>query len=260
MEYNKAMSYFWTILFFAVGACVGSFLNVVADRLPKGKSIISPPSHCESCGRQLRAEENIPIISYLWLKGRCRYCKATIPRRIFFVELGTAALFALLFWKYGFSHLFPVMVVYGSIFVVLTVIDLEHGLLPNKIVYPAIAIAFSVALAAHFLHLRGLPDLKSAAIGGAIGFFFLFIPAVVSRGMGWGDVKLAAFIGLATGFPLVLLALFLSIISGGLVAAALLLLKIRGRKDAIPFGPFLALGILVTLLWGTDILAWLGFV
>ncbi len=252
------MDYLWTLLFFAIGACVGSFLNVIADRLPRGGSIVSPPSHCESCGRQLRAKDNIPIISYLYLKGRCRYCGAAIPQRIFWVEIATAALFAFIFWYYGFSHLLPVMIVYGSIFIVLTVTDLEHRLLPNKIVYPAIAIALAVALASQFLHLHLLPNLKSAAIGGAVGFIFLLVPALISRGMGWGDVKLAAFIGLATGFPLVLLALFLSIISGGLVAAALLLLKIKGRKDAIPFGPFLALGTLVTLLWGNNILAWLG--
>ncbi len=252
------MDYLWLLLSFAIGACFGSFLNVVADRLPRSLSIVSPPSHCESCGRRLQAEDNIPIISYLHLKGRCRYCGASIPRRIFWVELGTAALFAFLFWKYGLSHQLPVMAVYGSIFIVLTVTDLEHGILPNKIVYPSIAVALAVATAAHFLHLSGLPDLKSAAIGGAVGFVFLLVPALISRGMGWGDVKLAAFIGLATGFPLVLLALFLSIIAGGLVAAALLLLKIKGRKDAIPFGPFLALGTLVTLLWGDNILGWLG--
>lgn len=254
------MDYLWTGLFFVIGACFGSFLNVVADRLPRGKSIVSPPSHCENCGHRLSAEDNIPIISYLWLRGRCRYCGAAIPRRIFWVELGTAALSAFLFWHYGFSYLLPLMMVYGYIFIVLTVTDLEHGLLPNKIVYPAIAIASAVALTAHFLHLHGLPDLKSAAIGGAIGFFFLFIPAIISRGMGWGDVKLAAFIGLATGFPLVLLALFLSIITGGLVAAMLLLLKIKGRKDAIPFGPFLSVSTLAALLWGADIIARLGFI
>lgn len=253
------MSYFWMLVFSAAGACLGSFLNVVADRLPQGKSIVSPPSHCESCHRRLSASDNIPIISYLRLRGRCRYCGAAIPQRIFWVEIGTAVLFALLFWKYGFSYHLPVMMTYGSILIVLTVTDLEHGILPNRIVYSAIAIAFAVALIAHFLRPGGLPDLKSAAIGGAIAFFFLFIPAIISRGMGWGDVKLAAFIGLATGFPLVLLALFLSIISGGLVAAVLLLLKIKGRKDAIPFGPFLSLGTLVALLWGNDILAWSGF-
>jgi len=251
--------YLWTLLFFAIGACFGSFLNVVADRLPRGKSIVSPPSHCESCDRRLSADDNIAIISYLWLKGRCRYCHAAIPRRIFLMELGTATLFAFLYWKYGFSYLLPVMLVYGCIFILLTVIDLEHGLLPNKIVYPAIGIALAVALAAQLLDLQHLPHLKSAAIGGAIGFVFLLIPAVVTRGIGWGDVKLAAFIGLACGFPLVLLALFLSIIGGGLVAGVLLLLKIKGRKDAIPFGPFLALGTVVTLLWGKGILTWFGF-
>lgn len=253
------MNYFWTALFFLVGACTGSFLNVIADRLPAGRSIVSPPSHCENCHRRLSADDNIPIFSYLRLRGRCRYCRAIIPQRIFWVEIGTATLFAFLFWRYGFSYLLPVMAVYGCIFIVLTVIDIEHGLLPNKIVYPAIAIAFVVAVASQLMHLFPLPNLKSAAIGGAIGFVFLLIPAIISRGMGWGDVKLAAFIGLATGFPLVLLALFISIVSGGLVAGALLLLKIKGRKDAIPFGPFLSLGTLVTLLWGNNILAWLGF-
>lgn len=253
------MTYLWTFLFFVSGACVGSFLNVVADRLPAGKSIVSPPSHCENCHRQLSADDNIPIFSYLRLRGRCRYCHAIIPQRIFWVEIGTATLFAFLFWRYGFSYLLPVMAVYSCIFIVLTVTDIEHGLLPNRIVYPAIAIALTLALISQFLRLPRFPDLKDAAIGGAIGFVFLLIPAIISRGMGWGDVKLAAFIGLATGFPLVLLALFISIVSGGLTAGILLLLKIKGRKDAIPFGPFLSLGTVVTLLWGNGILAWLGF-
>lgn len=254
------MDYFWTLLFFTIGACVGSFLNVVADRLPQGKSIVLPPSHCENCQRRLSVDDNIPVVSYLWLRGRCRYCHAAIPQRVFWVELGTAAMFAFLYGKYSFTYLLPVMLIYGCIFIVLTVIDLEHGLLPNKVVYPAMAISFAVAVASQVLHLSPLPDLKSAVIAGAIGFVFLLIPAVISRGMGWGDVKLAAFIGLATGFPLVLLALFISIVSGGVVAGILLLLKIKGRKDAIPFGPFLSLGTLVALLWGNSILAWLGFI
>jgi len=143
----------------------------------------------------------------------------------------------------------------------LGVIDLEHKLILNKIVYPAAVVALIISI---FLPQPGItdislpwPEIVNGTIGGAVGLVFLLIPALISRGgMGWGDVKMAALIGLVTGFPLVLVALLLGTISGGLVAGILLLLKIKKRKDAIPFGPFLSLATIATLLWGSEILNW----
>jgi len=249
-----------------VGAALGSFINVVSDRLPEGKSIISPPSHCSECQYQIRSSDNIPIFSYLWLRGRCRNCGTTIPQRLLWVELGTAILFAFLYWHYGLGWELALVALYCCLFISLLLIDLEHSILPNKIVYPGMIIALAIATLGSILGFEPVDIvgggfrlwIVDAAVGGGIGFGILFIIALISRGgMGWGDVKLAALIGLITGFPLVILALFFAVIGGGLTAAILLLLKLKGRKDAIPFGPFLSLSAMVTLFWGSNILNWL---
>jgi leader peptidase (prepilin peptidase)/N-methyltransferase len=169
---------------------------------------------------------------------------------LLWVELATGLIFAFTFWYYGLTWDFAITVFYASLFLVLLVIDLEHGLILNKITYPAMA----VALIMSFWVKAGIVN---SLIGGGIGFAFLLLPVLVyPRGMGWGDVKMAALIGLVTGFPLVLVALLMGVIGGGLVAAMLLLLKIKKRKDAIPFGPFLSLATIATLYWGQDILGW----
>jgi leader peptidase (prepilin peptidase)/N-methyltransferase len=176
------------------------------------------------------------------------------------VEIGTGVLFGYLYWHYmvwhhGLGIELAVVAFYSCLFIVLLVIDLEHGLILNKIIYPALAVAllFSIFLPQSKI----VPEIKQAAIGGGIGLgLFLLIVLISKGGMGWGDVKLAALIGLVTGFPLILVALLMGIILGGLVAGVLLLFKIKKRREAIPFGPFLSLATIVTLLWGSDILSW----
>jgi len=247
------------VIFVILGMIVASFLNVCADRLPAGQSLVYPPSHCPACSRRLAAKDLIPIFSYLWLRGRCCYCKAPIPRRVLWVEIATAALFGLAYWQYGLSIELPIALFYISLFMVIFVIDFEHGLILNKIVYPALVVALllSVFFTIFLPDVSIVPSIARAAIGGGIGFVLFLLVAIVSRGgMGFGDVKLAALIGLATGFPLVIVALLMGIILGGLVAVILLGFKIRKRKEAIPFGPFLAVAAVVTLLWGSDILNW----
>jgi len=256
------------VAFALFGTAIGSFLNVCIDRLPLGKSLLYPPSHCDTCQHRLSPKDLIPVFSYLWLRRRCRYCQALIPWRPFWVEVGSGCLFAFIYWHYGLSAEFAVTVFYGSLFLVLGVIDLEHQLILNKIVYPAVAVALIIDIVLPqtgildaFLPqpaiLAGLIGAGNGLLGGTIGFVFLFIPILIyPRGMGWGDVKLAGLIGLATGFPLVLVALLMAVILGGLVGVTLLLLKIKSRKEAIPFGPFLSLATIATLLWGSDILQW----
>jgi leader peptidase (prepilin peptidase)/N-methyltransferase len=258
----------WIVLFFLAGIAVGSFLNVVADRLPAGQSIISPPSHCPNCQRRIVFKDLVPVFSYILLKGRCRYCGSAIPVRSLIVELGTGFLFAFLYWHYGLSWELAIVIVYSCLFIVLIVTDLEHGVLPNKIVYPGMIIALVFAglgtipgfepsfIANSILRFSEL-WIVNAAIGGGVGFVILFIIAIIFRGgMGWGDVKLAGLMGLAAGFPLILVAIFLAVVTGGLVAIILLLLKVKRRKDAIPFGPFLAVAAMATLFWGNDLLHW----
>jgi len=249
------MLVFWTVIFALLGTIVASFLNVVIDRLPAGESLISPGSHCPACQRRLAIIDLIPIVSYIWLRGRCRYCQATIPRRILWLEIGNGILFAYLFWHYGLSVDLIIATVYCCLFIVIAVIDLEHGLILNKIVFPAAVVALLVSI---FLSRNGVvPGITQAAIGGGVGLVLFTLIVIVSRGgMGWGDVKLAALIGIINGTPLVFVALFVAVISGGLLAVFLLLLKARGRKQAIPFGPFLALGAMVALLWGSNLINW----
>lgn len=253
------MASVWLSVFALSGMAVGSFLNVLIDRLPARKSIVFPPSHCPSCGKRLSVRDLIPVFSYLWLRGRCRYCRAPLPGRLLWVEIGTGAMFTFLYGYYGISAELAVALFYISLFITLLVIDLEHHLILNIVVYPTMVIA--LAISAFLPHLEIVPAIASAAAGGGIGLGLFLLIAIVSRGgMGWGDVKMAALIGIITGWQLVFVAIFLAVLSGGLVALVLLILKAKSRKQGIPFGPFLSLATMVTLLWGNDILSWyLGF-
>ena len=172
-------------------------------------------------------------------------------------------MFAFLYGHYGLSVELAVTAFYGCLFIMLMVIDLEHRLILNKIVYPAAVVALIISVLLPQPGIISFPGPEfingavNSIIGGAIGLVLLLIPAVISRGgMGWGDIKMAALIGLVTGFPLVFVALFLGVVIGGLVAGILLLLKIKKRKEAIPFGPFLSVATIATLLWGNEVLNW----
>jgi leader peptidase (prepilin peptidase)/N-methyltransferase len=240
-----------------VGLEVGSFLNVCIDRLPRKESVVRGRSHCEACGRDLTPLDLVPLFSYLALRGRCRTCAARIPRRIPVVEAITGAAYGALVVAYGLSATTGLLIVYTCILIVVFFIDLEQGLILNVIVYPSLVIALVAALIVRPEWLGGFvsPPLASAGLGAGVGFVFLFVVALVSRGgMGWGDVKFAAFMGAAAGFPLVLVALFVGVIIGGIAGAVLLLSGKRNRKQTIPFGPFLVAGTLATLLWGEQML------
>ena len=174
------------------------------------------------------------------------------------MELATALIFALLSYHYGLSVELGVMAFYACLFIIIFVIDLEQGLILNKVVYPGMVVALLLSLYPWpWLNESMVMRVASAALGGGIGFAIFLLIAIVSRGgMGWGDVKLAALIGLATGFPLVFLAIIMGAILGAIVAVALMITKKRKRRETIPFGPFLALATMVTLLWGSNILSW----
>jgi leader peptidase (prepilin peptidase) / N-methyltransferase len=255
-----------TILFILVGLATGSFLNVCIDRLPARKSLIRPPSHCDACQKQLSILDNIPLISYIWLRGRCRYCGARIPIRVLLVEVLTGLLFFLAFWNFGLSFFSIFAVFWSCVFILIIFIDLEHKLILNIVTYPAAVIAVLI-LAADTLfpgadllsNINFIPNLSlvSGLIAGAIGFvFFMFVFIINPRGLGMGDIKLVTLIGLVTGFPLNLLALFIGIFIGGLAAVVLLIARKKGRKDVMPYGVFLGVGPIIALLWGNPIIAW----
>ncbi len=251
------------LVFTLLGLFVGSFLNVCIDRLPRGQSIIHPRSHCAACNRKISNLDNIPVFSYLWLHGRCRYCHAPIPIRLPIVEGMTGLLFALLYWKFGLGLELSISLVYTSLLIVIFAIDLENQLVLDKVIYPGMALA--LAFSFFWPGLEGIGALPGEALGkivsslagGAIGVAAMALPFIIyRRGMGMGDVKLGALVGLMSGYPLVAIALLLAVITGGLVAAILLVFKIKKRSDPIPFAPFLATSAMVTLLWGQAIWQW----
>ena len=237
-----------TIIFLAIlGAAVGSFLNVCIDRLPHRQSLLRPPSHCDGCRVPLRWMELLPIISFLALRGRCRSCQVSIPRRSPLVETIMAASFALLVYYFGLGTQSAIFALYIAIFTVIFFVDLEQGIIPNRVIYPAAGVAVLLSL---FLPEVGL---LRALIGGILAFgLILGIYLAARGGMGGGDVKLAGLIGLAAGFPAVIPSLLLACLGGGVTASILLGLRRKRRKDPVPFGPFLAVGALVGLLWGTQ--------
>ena len=256
------------IIFALFGTAMGSFLNICIDRLPMGRSILHPPSHCDSCQHRLSPTDLVPVLSYLFLRRRCRYCGAFIPWRPFWVELGTGLLFALSYWYFGLSVPFAVMAFYGCLFLVIGIIDLEHHLILNKTSYPAMVLALVIAVFQPPPELISLSlgwpwaGIVSSLMGGAMGLLFLLLAyfltfAIYKReAIGFGDVKLAALIGLVTGPRLVFLSLTLGAMLGGVVGIVLLLLKLKERKEPLPFGSFLAISTMLTLLWGSAILNW----
>jgi leader peptidase (prepilin peptidase)/N-methyltransferase len=243
------MSTLWLVLWTLVGLSVGSFLNVVADRLPKQTSLLYPPSRCPACERRLSPLEMIPVLSYVALRGRCRTCGARIGLRTLFVESACGLLFALVALQVRMPEglqWMPLLFhsIYVAVLVLVTVTDLEHGLIFDRVTFPALALAGIHAL------FQGWPELGLRFAGGALGAGVIaLIILLVPGGMGWGDAKLAGFIGLITGLPGLLFALFIGFVSGGLVGGALLVSGKAHRGDTLPLGPFLALGGVVTLLY-----------
>ena len=244
---------------FLLGATIGSFLNVCADRLPQEQSLVRPPSHCSSCGRRVTPLDMIPVLSYLALRGRCRSCGASISPRILVMEIATGTLFTYLWLASGWSLDTLLMATAVSILLVVAVIDLERQLVLNSVVAAGLLLGLVSAPlwsanARDPLWAVGsapLGALLDALIAGGAGLALFLVLALVSRGgMGWGDVKLAGMIGVWVGLRGLSVALMVSAVSGGAVALLLLAMRVKGRKDAIPFAPFLALGGMTALLWG----------
>lgn len=255
-----------------IGAMIGSFANVAIYRVPRGESLMRPRSRCPRCGHVIRARDNIPVLSFLLLGGRCRDCGAPISWRYPVVELITAVLFLGVWRAFGPSLGAVRAALFGVLLIVVIFIDLEHYLIPDALTYPAVAVGLLLALLEGIPFLGGgqhlgtretvvrvlSPSMGAFASALGAGLFFLAIVIASRGGMGGGDVKLAAAMGAFLNWPGILVALFVSFMGGGLIAVTLLLARARGRKDPIPFGPFLALGGLVALFWGQEIIQWYG--
>ncbi len=245
------------ILAFVLGLIFGSFGTVAAYRIPRHETIVTGRSKCPNCGRQIKAHENIPVVSYLILRGKCPGCGTRISLRYPVTELATAVLFALSVVKFDVSVTAAVYAAFFWVLVVLTVIDLEHKLLPNRIVYPTFVAGWAGLVAAALID--GDTDrLRSAALGAVVfGGFFFVVAFIYPAGMGGGDVKLAfvlgTFVGYAGGVGAVLAGMFLSFLLGGVIGIVAMKLSGAGRKTQIPFGPFLALGSVIAIFLGERI-------
>lgn len=239
-----------------LGLVIGSFLNVVIYRVPRGESIVSPGSHCTACGHALRAWELIPVLSFIIQKGQCRNCQASISWRYPAVELLTGILFFLTasFSLYMGIHLARLVLnlVFVAVLIALAFIDLDTFRLPDVLTLPLLGLGL---LGSFFIpgNPAGWESLLSALGAGGI---FLIIALVYPQGMGLGDVKLAAAMGAFLGFPSIFLAIFVGSLAGAFVGTVLLMTGQKRFRQQIPFGPYLALGAILTLLWGTQIFDW----
>jgi leader peptidase (prepilin peptidase) / N-methyltransferase len=256
------------IVILLLGICVGSFLNVLADRFPRGESVIKGRSHCEKCRTTLRWHDLIPLLSFISLKGKCRYCRTSLSWYYPIVELITGILFvaAFLFISLNFKFLifnfysvfnfqFLIALIYYlfivSCLIVVIFADLKYRIIPDKIVFPAIIISVLYLFIIH--NSLFLNHLLSGF--GACLFFLLLFVITKGKGMGFGDVKFAFLMGLILGFPKIIVGLYIAFLTGAVVGCILIIWRKRKlRGSSIPFGPFLVLGALLAMFWGESIL------
>jgi leader peptidase (prepilin peptidase) / N-methyltransferase len=232
------------LAFVAFGLAFGSFLTVVTHRVPLRKSIVAPRSACPRCGTTIRARDNVPVASYLLLRGRCRTCRARISPKYVLIEVLTAGLFAAAAARFDSLFLISVLALFFAVLVSVAVIDLEHSIVPNRILYPSL-LAFPVLLAVGALTGEQVSLLRAIVGFLAYGGGLFLVAVIAPSGMGMGDVKLAALIGLvlgAFGLSYVAVAAAVAILAGGLGAVALVAFAHASRRRAVPFGPYLAGG------------------
>ena len=250
------MDTYFAVLLGIVGLLVGSFLNVVIARVPAGESVVQPRSRCPRCGAEIGARDNIPVLSWLLLRGRCRNCAEPISIRYPVVELAHAALWVVMLWRFGWSWELPAYLYFASVGLALAVIDLDTKRLPNPLTLPSYVVIGALLL------LPAVADGQWAAyltawLGALALFGFYFLLAVVyPSGMGFGDVKLAGVLGLVLGWlgwSILLVGGFLGFLLGAVVGGALMAVRKAGRKSKIPFGPFMLAGATLAILWGGQV-------
>jgi leader peptidase (prepilin peptidase)/N-methyltransferase len=252
MIHQTTMSGFALVL----GLLLGSFLNVCIYRIPLGKSIVHPPSSCPQCGRRIRFYDNLPVVSYIILQGRCRYCRHPIPFHYPMVEALFGVLSFVLFIKYGLSFQYGLLLLFSGALVVISFIDLHHQIIPDVISLPGIPAGVAASLVV------GTPSWPESLIGGFAGGAILYLVAMIfswatgREGMGGGDIKLLAMIGAWMGWKALPFIILASSLSGTLIGGAALILSGKGLRIRIPFGPFLCLGTFLYLFFGSELTRW----
>ncbi len=244
------------IYIFLLGLCVGSFLNVCIFRIPAGRSIVRPASACPGCGASIRWYDNIPVLSYLILRGRCRHCASSISARYPMVELLTAFSALAVWLNFGWSAQTPIYFLFVAALLAITFIDIDHRIIPDEISLPGIPIGF--ALSFLLPQVRWYDPLLGILIGGGSLFTVAWVYQLLTgkEGMGGGDVKLLAMIGAFIGWQGVLFTIMASSFIGTLVGLVVMIRMHKGMKLAVPFGPFLAIGAIVYLFFGPQIIDW----
>jgi leader peptidase (prepilin peptidase)/N-methyltransferase len=235
---------------FIFGAVVGSFLNVCIFRLPAEMSIVKPLSQCPHCHHPIRFYDNIPLISFIILRGKCRDCEETISWRYPLVELITALLSLLLFLKFGLSLNFLVFFIFTAVLVVITFIDLDYQIIPDILTLPGIPIFFLLAI--FVVKVPWLEALIGLLIGGGVLYAIAFVYKLLTKreGMGGGDIKLLGMIGGFLGWKSLIFILLVSSFTGAVVGVAAMIIKKQDMKYAVPFGPFLSLAAIAYFFWG----------
>lgn len=233
---------------FILGLVIGSFLNVCIYRIPKGESVSYPPSHCTACGTRIKWYDLIPVISYILLKGKCRSCNERISVRYPFIELVTGIIFVLLYMKHGLSLFLLKYIILSSILIVVGVIDLD-----TQDIYFKTTLTGIISGVIFMLVLKNPVD---SLIGAALGGGVISAIILLTHGMGWGDAEVCMMCGLFIGSKLTVLMLFISFLTGGIIGILLILMKKKGRKDMIPFGPFISIAAIATMIFGNGIISW----
>ncbi len=241
------------IFILVLGLLIGSFLNVCIYRIPRGESIAYPPSHCTNCGNNIKSYDLIPVISYVFfLKGKCRYCGEKISIRYPLIELFTGVVFMLTYEYYGMSMEFIKFAVLSCFLIVIGMIDFDTTDVYFKTTMSGIIVGIVFLIVYYFNGYNIWTYILGALIGG--GFISLII--LITGGMGWGDAEICFLTGLYLGWKLTVLMLFLSIILGAVIGILLIATKKKSKKDYIPFGPYIALGAMIAVIWGEEILKW----
>lgn len=244
------------ILIFSLGLIVGSFSNVCIYRIPRNESVIYPASHCPKCRTKIKPIDNIPLLSYILLKGRCRNCGSKISIQYPVVEFLTGLIYLIIYLIYGLSIQSLVYIILSSALIIIAFIDLQEQIIPDVISLPGIVVGLILSFIVPYISF--INSALGALVGGGIILIIAWVGSIIFKkeAMGGGDVKLTAMIGAFLGWRYTIISLFLGFFLGALTGIILIIAKIKKREDAIPFGPFIALGSIITLLWGEKILLW----
>ncbi|HER24131.1 MAG TPA: prepilin peptidase [Candidatus Atribacteria bacterium] len=244
------------ILIFILGLIVGSFSNVCIYRIPRDESIVYPASHCPKCHSNILPKDNIPLLSYILLRGKCRNCKNKISIQYPIVEFLTGLIYLIIYLAFGLSFQTLIYIILSSALIIIAFIDLNDQIVPDVISLPGIVIGFIVSFFVTYISVinSGLGIL----VGGGIILIIGIAGTIIFKkeAMGGGDVKLASMIGAFLGWRYIIISLFLGFFLGALAGIILILSKIKKREDMVPFGPFIILGSFITLLWGGQIISW----